>query len=215
MKRNKRLMNILFISFSVLILTLTLSVVFSRLVETPQNNGEEVLMEYVVNSSDVFEYQFIEESNVANKYKEKYAKIVGFDTTALPNRMGSFDSTNDFISLVFPSEVLHNGEVYKVMEIDIPVTISNGYYTTQFDTDSQNLETRLGFVLLEKIQKISVPKSVKYISHGAFNQFKALTDVELPFIGTRREHNGSVDDAFLAIFGSQNYKVGGNTASFD
>ena len=50
-------MNILFISFSVLILTLTLSVVFSRLVETPQNNGEEVLMEYVVNSSDVFEYQ--------------------------------------------------------------------------------------------------------------------------------------------------------------
>ena len=214
MKRNRRLMNIVFVCFSVLLITLTLSVVFSRLSNTPQQGGN-VHMEYSVNDSDIFDYEFIEVNNVKNKYDEKYAKIIGFNTSVLPSKITSFDPDTDYISLTFPSSVSHNGADYKVMEIDIPVTVSSGYYETRFVSDSVALDTSLGFDILSAIQKIQVPKTVQYISHGAFNQFKALTDVELPFIGTRRLQSRTVDDAFLAIFGSKNYKVGGNTASFD
>ena len=213
MKRNKRLMSILFVSFSVLILALSLSVVFSRFVETP-NSNENARMEYVVDDSNFFRYQYIEENVVTNKYGEKFARIIGFNTSGLSTSLTSFDPVNDYISLNFPEEVSYNGQTYKVMEIDIALTVSGSFYVTQFDKDAQTVETSLGINLLEVIQKISVPKTVKYISHGAFNQFKALTDVEVPFIGTRREHNGNVDDAFLAIFGSTKYKVGSTTADF-
>ena len=217
MKKNKRLMNISLICLSVLLLTLSFSVIFSRQVDKPFDDDNVQMNEYVISNSDIFNYEYVETSNITNNYGVRFARITGFNTSAFGSYIASssYDRNNDYINLNFPSVVENGGNEYPVMEINIGVTASSGYYETQFSKDSVTLDSSLGFNILEKIQKIVVPKSVQYISHGAFNQFKALTDVELPFIGTQREKTGTVDDAFLAIFGSQKYKVGSTTANFD
>lgn len=139
------------------------------------------------------------------------ATLVGFQ--GAPNMGAAFgtlgntpalNTANDEeYALVIP-EVLSNG--YKVTAIDIPTSSFPGMksnYPTWWVTGGQVQ----GF---DHILKVVVPKSVETISVGAFNTFKNVCYMELPFVGTTRGNRNTNaatgwHSSFHAIFGDQKF----------
>ena len=222
MKKNRKILNITIFSTMLIMIALVFSVIFVRN-QIDEKPGEIVHMNQRVISKDMttmFTYDFYEQVTPGNEYGKNYAVVTGFNSTNFVNEFSNvvLQTNTDYFEVVFPEKVSHtiNGvtEEYEVLEIDFNLHASNGIFTTELIKDFDAVANGLGYDLSAHINKLVVPKNYRKISYGAFNGLTALTDIELPFIGTEREKQGTVEDAFLAVFGSKKYNNGSVTADF-
>lgn len=192
MKKRKKII-ILSSLFAVVAILCTWITISTLWVSDVNNQPEKINYQTLADSK----YRFEKETD----NNESYAVLVG-----LTGALGNPNITGDMWSMEVPStaQITTNGvqEELPVKKIDIPVGTSGQLkYPNWFSESNPNSFKNVG--------KIVVPKSVEFISYGAFNLCTDVIEVELPFVGTERGNQSvgtnGVNSAFLSIFGDKDF----------
>lgn len=222
MKKNRRkILHTLLMCMSLIMVALLMSVSFGRLFkEKPQQNETIVSYHVMTDVSKMLSYKTVFSDEPGNSTGEDYIVIEGFnpdgDSTFRDNLTAAGSKGLELnIPEYFKVSVDGEEKEIPVREIDIALTVDGGEYFTQFAITDRAIAADSGVSsFMKSINSLVVPKTVRKISYGAFNGFNNLQKIEVPFVGTERGNRNTVESAFLAIFGSKNYKKGDVTATF-
>lgn len=179
-----------------LLTVLIYSLVFSLLNYEPKQPGKNEPVDIT------YTYTEIQENDIKfDILEEKDGVPVSYKVTGLYDTAFNYPinpANNEALSLVIPA--VYNG--CPVKEIAIPISGTSVKF-------ARWATAAVAWTKYENVRKIIIPKSVEKISYGAFNAYKNVTYMELPFVGTvkgnRNENTSSYTSSFYAIFGDEEW----------
>lgn len=210
-------------------------------VEWYEKNDEEITIQWYVADDEVSDGEAINGA-VENSYVPKTNNVgIKYYYAEITDSFETRTSKRAAIEVV-PERILDSGEVGDgvVWELTESLVLKIGGAGELSTSGTENLPwaqyqqaintveisegiTYLGANVLndmEQLKKLTLPKSIIKIEEGALSGCNALVEIEIPFIGTDREEENTMNAVFGAIFGRvatggvvQFYAISDNTLS--
>lgn len=184
LKRSK-LLSIVFgaISIACLATVLTLNLTVKLDQQEPDNNGDNVSFTHSKSDYDamgIIEAPYLEYTTYATAASAPDGKtagtwLTGINVTAMTSGWPTYLRAHQALVVPHPSDT-----TTEVVGIDLA---TNGYKGGSA-TSNQYIQA------ITLIEKIVIPKSVKYITEASFYGFSKLGYLEIPFVGTERGSSG-------------------------